>query len=105
MSIMTAGVVKQAEIGRRVRAVERKFAPDVARIRHAITLNSSGDGSIFFRIILSDDASREDRLEEVTERVEAELLKAVRFDDFGLYQYFNYRSVSEQAILKEPAWS
>lgn len=105
MPIMPTGVVQQAEIGPRVRAVERKLAPDVVRIRHAVTLNSTGDESIFFRIVLSDEASREDRLQEATERIEAELLKAIRFDDFGLYQYFNYRSVSEQAMLKEPAWS
>jgi len=105
MPIMPSGVVSQADMGRRVRAIERKLARDVVRIRHAVTLNSTGDGAVFFRIVLSDEASRENRLQEVTERVEAELLKAIPFDEFGLYQYFNYRSVSEQAMLKEPAWS
>jgi len=105
MPMMSSGVVKQPEIGRRVRAIERRLARDVVRIRPAITLNSTGDEAIFFRIVLSDEASRENRLQEVTKRVEAELLKAIPLDKFGLYQYYNYRSASEQALLKEPAWS
>jgi len=102
---MRFAVANETDIDRRVKNVARKLAPDVVRIRYELTPNSIGQDSIFFRVMLSDDASREDRLQEVTERVEAELLKAIPFDEFGLYKYFNYRSLSEQAMLKEPAWS
>ncbi|MGA2133220.1 MAG: hypothetical protein ABSH50_13075 [Bryobacteraceae bacterium] len=105
MRIMRPAVVNEAEIARRVKAVERKLKPDVVRIRHDVTLNSTDQESIFFRIVLSDDASRESRLREVTERIEARLEKAIPFDDFGLYLYFLYRNRSEQAEMKEPSWA
>ena len=102
---MRSAVANEAGIDRRVNRAARKLAPDVVRIRYALTSNSTGQDSIFFRVMLSDDASRENRLQEVTERIEAELLKAISFDEFGLYQYFDYRSRAEQAALREQAWS
>jgi hypothetical protein len=104
MPIVPTGVVQQAEIDRRVKEVARKLAPDVVRIRYAITLDSTGEEAVFFRILLSDEASRERRLRSVTERIESELLAAIPFDAFGLYHYFSYRNRSEHAMLKEPAW-
>jgi hypothetical protein len=105
MRIMRPAVVSEAEIARRVKAVERKLKPDVVRIRYEIMLNSTDQESIFFRVVLSDDASRDNRLREVTERVTARLEKAIPFDEFGLYLYPRYRSRSEQAELKEPSWA
>jgi hypothetical protein len=105
MPIMPSAVVNEAEIDRRVKEVARKLAPDVVRIRYALTLNSTGEESIFLRIVLSDLASTEKKLPEVTGRVRAELRKEIDFAKFGLYTYFNFRSRSEQAQLKEPAWS
>jgi hypothetical protein len=101
---MRSAVSNQAEIDRRIKEVARKLAPDVVRIRYAITSDSTGEEAIFLRILLSDEASRERRLRSVTERIESELLAAIPFDDFGLYQYFRYRNRSEHAMLKEPAW-
>ncbi len=104
MPIVPTGVVQQAEIDRCVKEVARKLAPDVVRIRYAITLDSTGEEAVFFRILLSDEASRERRLRSVTERIESELLAAIPFVAFGLYHYFSYRNRSEHAMLKEPAW-
>jgi hypothetical protein len=103
--IITRVVVNEADLDRRVKAVARKLAPDVVRIRYEIALDSTDKEAIFFRILLSDDASREERLVEVTERVESELSKRLKVDELGLWVYFNFRSVSEQAMLKEPVWS
>ncbi|HVN03602.1 MAG TPA: hypothetical protein VMT86_04235 [Bryobacteraceae bacterium] len=57
----------------------------------------------FFRILLTDQASREDRLRAVTERIERELEKAAGFGQFGLYLYFNYRSQSGAEDLRKVA--
>jgi len=54
---------QQAEIERRIKELERKLAPDVARIRYTFTEDSVGDESIFFRIVLSNAAARESRLD------------------------------------------
>ena len=94
--------------GRDRQAASRKWRaswrPMCVRIRYAITLDSTGEEAIFFRIVLSDEASRERRLRSVTERIESELLAAIPFVAFGLYHYFSYRNRSEHAMLKEPAW-
>lgn len=102
--LMRTAIANEAEIDRRIKEVARKLAPDVAWIRFARTLDSTGEDSIYFRVVLSDPASRNRRLRAVTERVEHELSEAIQFDEFGLNLYFNYRSRSEQAELKEPAW-
>lgn len=103
--IITRVVVNEADLDRRVKAVARKLAPDVVRIRCNIDLDSTDKEAIYFRILLSDDASREERLGEVTERVRAELSKKLKLDELGISGYSFFRSESEQAMLKEPAWS
>lgn len=100
-----SGVVKQAGIARGVAAVERELAPDVVHIRYEIAPDWSDEWAIFFRILLSDKASREERLAEVTERVTSRLVDRLKLDESGLLSYFNFRSQSEQKMLKEPAWA
>ena len=103
--IITRVVLNEADLDRRVKAVARKLAPDVVRIRYEITLDSTDEEAIYFRILLSDDASREDRLGEVAARVRAELYKKLKLDELDLRAYSFFRSESEQAIMKDPTWS
>ncbi|MGA2590120.1 MAG: hypothetical protein ABSH32_09410 [Bryobacteraceae bacterium] len=103
--IITRVVLNEADLDRRVKAVARKLAPDVVRIRYEIALDSTDKEAIYFRILLSDGASREKRRRDVTKRVESELSKRLKLDDLGLMWYPSFRSESEQAMLKEPAWS
>jgi len=103
--IITRVVLNEADLDRRVKAVARKLAPDVVRIRYDIALDSTDKEAIYFRILLSDDASREKRLREVAERVEAELSKKLKLDQLGLMWYPSFRSESEQAMMKDPDWA
>jgi hypothetical protein len=64
----------------------------------------SGDEAIFFRILLSDEASQM-RLHEVTRQVSGRLDELVDFRSMGLFSYYNFRSVSEQDALREEAWA
>lgn len=66
--------------------------------------DSTGELSLFFRIILSGSASAPNRLGEITQRIREEIRKETKAEDLGLQTYFNFRSQSEQAKLKEPAW-
>lgn len=104
MNVSTS-TIRQSEIAAEVETVARELAPDVVRVRHNIGSDWSGDPSIFFRIVLSDEASREERLAEVTRRIAAVLLERVNPSELGLLAYFNFRSQSEQATLKEKAWA
>jgi len=103
--IITRVVLNEADLDRRVKAAARKLAPDVVRIRYDIALDSTGEEAIYLRVLLSDDASREVRLGEVTSRVRAELSNKLKLDDLGFKAYSFFRSESEQATMKDPTWS
>jgi hypothetical protein len=66
--------------------------------------NSSGEMSLFFRIVISDDAAKPNRLRESTQRIIGRVSEEIRADELGLETYFNFRSRSEQAALKDPFW-
>jgi hypothetical protein len=88
----------------RLDEIARVLAPDVVRIRFNVAADWSEHPASYFRVLLADHASRSDRLADVTGRV-----SAVLFDQLGLASldhipYFRFRSQSEQAKLKDPAW-
>jgi hypothetical protein len=87
-----------------VERIARDLAPDVVRIRFNVGQDWSEHAAIYFRVILSDAASRPDRLAEVTGMVRTRL-----FDELGLWEsdllpYIRFRSQSEQAKLREAKW-
>jgi len=68
-------------------------------------LTGQGDPSIFFRIVIADEAARRPKLSDVAQVVALELMNEVKTDEQGIHAYFNFRSLSEQAQLNEPAWA
>ena len=99
-----SAVTKQPEIQAAIREVERELAPDVVRIRYDISEDWSGQWAIFFRVILTDDAARR-RLRDIANKVVWGLARQLDFPAMGVFPYHNFRSVSEQAQLREEAWA
>jgi hypothetical protein len=97
--------INLGEVDAGIKKAEKSLAPDVVRIRYNFAPDWSGDPSIFFRVVLSDDASRKQRLSKTAQRVALVVLNQIRAEERGLHAYFNYRSLSEQNELKEPAWA
>ena len=98
--------INPAQIAKALRRAERALAPDVVRIRYTLRDDSTGDPSIFFRVVLSDKAaSKESKLGEITERIEFTINNKVKPDELGLYSYFNFRSLSEHNELNDPTWA
>jgi hypothetical protein len=95
----------QGQITAALRRAERALAPEVVRIRYDFGSDWTGDPSIFFRIVLSDEASRKSKLSETAQHVALTILNQVKAEELGLHSYFNYRSLAEQATLNEPAWA
>ena len=60
--------------------------------------------SLFFRIVISDAVSTPAKLRETTQRIIAKVLSEIKADELGLQTYFNFRSKSEQAMLRDPSW-
>jgi hypothetical protein len=101
---LPSAVTKQAEIEAAIIRVQQSIGPDVTRIRYEIGEDWSGQWAIFFRIVLSDDAARR-RLVDVAPKVVWGLAQQLDFPGMGVFPYHNFRSVSEQAMLQEPAWA
>ena len=101
---LPSAIAKQSDINAAVSEVVRLLAPDVMHIRYDIDQDWSGDWAIFFRIVLSDEASGA-RLRSVTAEVVHRLAERLDFSSLGLFPYHNFRSVSEQAVLREEAWA
>ena len=95
---------RQSEVEHAVDEITRLLAPDVAHIRYEIEQDWSGQWAIFFRVLLSDEAG-EKRLRAVATQVVSRLAERLDFTSLGVVPYHNFRSVSEQAALREEAWA
>jgi hypothetical protein len=80
------------------------MSPDVVRIRFNFDEDWSGDPAIFFRVLLSDEA-RDERRHELTREVRSRLDERLDFRAMGLFAYYNFRTLSEQAEMQDEAWA
>jgi len=99
--ILPRGVAQQWELAKRLDALA-PYPPGAVNPRYTIENDWSGDPAIFFWITLSDEAARR----EVLSRNSRQIMDVItqRIDpvgQWGLIPYFNFRSQSEQAKLKE----
>jgi hypothetical protein len=92
------------EFEQEVQQTAKKFPEDVVRIRHSFSHDWSGDPAIYFRIVLSDEASRRDKLADIAARIQSALTDDLRLNESDYNPYFNFRSKSEVDKLKEPDW-
>ncbi len=99
---ITAEQLKEFE--EKVQQTARKFPDDVVRIRYSFDEDWSGDPAIYFRVVLSDDASRRERLWATSQRIRKALEQELQLNESDYLSYFNFRSKSEEDKLKEPAW-
>lgn len=98
--------ISQTELDGAVARVQAKLHPDVVRIRHSIGSDTSGNESIFFRIVLSDPASNASGLGAITGHVASVIFDTIRpYENLGLIPYFTFRSNSEQAGRNEAEWN
>jgi hypothetical protein len=105
MPLTPTGYVHQQEIKSAIQRVESRFAQQVDHINYSFGENLIGAPSIFFRAVVRDEASQTDRLLELAEQVAISLMNEAKTDENGLYAYFDFRSVAEQAKLQDPAWA
>jgi hypothetical protein len=101
---LPSAVTKQPEIQGAIDEIVGNLAPDVVRVRYDIGEDWSGQWAIFFRIVLTDEAARR-RLREVATKVVWGLAQHLDFPAMGVFPYHNFRSLSEQEGLQEPAWA
>jgi hypothetical protein len=106
MPTIPAGFVHQSQLGGEIARAIKKLGKQAVRVNYSLGVDSTGEPSIFFRIVLTDSASKEDKLAEVTGRISTTLFDELRpYENWGLLPYFSFRSRSEQENLKDPEWA
>lgn len=105
MAYLPSAVQQTPQINAAIEQIRQEMGTAVQYIRFEIGQDWIGAWAIFFRVVLSDEASKTENLREVTNRVRTRMLEQVDFDAIGVIPYFNFRSQSEQAMLREPAWA
>ena len=105
MVYVPTGYVNQAQPGDIITEVAQHLRPEFVHIAHRLGPDSTGEPSLFFRILLADAYIHEDTIAELTGRIAGALFDAVRpIENWGLRPYFNFRSRSEQDRRRDPDW-
>jgi hypothetical protein len=102
---LPTAVRKQPQIDAAVLEVVNLLAPDVLNIRYDIDQDWSGDWAVFFRVLVSDEASDERNIGDVARRVRDLMSDRLDLPELGMFPHFNFRSESEQAKRRDPAWA
>jgi len=104
--VIARGFARQAELAKAIEEIKPLLGPDVVRLTYKLEEDWSGDPSIFFRVVLSDRASRRSEILAATRRVEDLMVDHMRpLEEWGLLPYYNYRSPTEQAARAVDDWA
>jgi hypothetical protein len=95
---------KKPQINAAVAEVLKEFSPSVKYIRFDVGQDWTGEWALFFRVMLSDDVSRNGQLGDIANRVMWRTTDRLDLPNLGMFPYFNFRSESEQAKLRDPDW-
>lgn len=99
------GVAQPEQLAAAIAGVERQLGPGVVRLRYTVGINWSDEPAIFFRALLSDEASQPEMLHDVATMVRERIEERIDpRNSWGLVPYYSFRSLAEQEILNEPAW-
>ena len=105
MSTFPRGLVNYRQLDAEIQDAIRKLGPEVEDVSYSFREDSTGDPSIFFRIVLTDEvAAQHGRLVDITEGIVRIFLEEVSpIENWGLHPYFNYSSHSEHQRRNELA--
>ena len=99
------GYVNQAQLGEIIAEAGQHLGPEVVHVAYSLAPDSTGEPSLFFRVLLADEYIREETIADLTGKIASELFNDVRpIEDWGLRPYFNFRGKSEQDRRRDPDW-
>ncbi len=106
MAVSPAGLINQGQLDAEIKSAVSKLGPEAVQVFYNWAEDWTGEPSIFFRIVLTDNAAREENLMDVTGRITTFLFDELRtIERWGLHPYFNFSSQSELKRYKDPDWS
>ena len=97
--------INREELDQAIHNIRPELGPYVVDLTYTLGDDWSGDPAIFFRIVLSDEASRRDRLYKLTSEIQNMIVQHLEpLEQWGVLPYFSYRSQAEQAVLQGKPW-
>ena len=77
----------------------------IVSITPSLGADWNGESAVFFQIVLPDGTPR-DQLLNLTKQISQLIVQQVQpLEEWGVLPYFNFRTQSEQARIKEPSWA
>jgi hypothetical protein len=101
--ISASAAAMKPQIEQAVAEVLRQLSPSVERIKYDVAEDWSGETTVWFKILLSDEAAKRESLRQIAPRVRRILNDRI-IPTLDIFPAFEFRSVSEQAEMKEPRW-
>ena len=97
-------IAQRSDLDKQVQETTESFPGEIVRIRYSRSHDWNGDPAIFFRVLLTDQASRADVLADVTGRIMGKLFDELQLGESSYHPYFYFRNKSEQDKLSDPEW-
>jgi hypothetical protein len=102
---IASAFIHRAQLDQAVDDLKPTLSPDVVHMEYVLGEDWSGEPAIFFRIVLSDRATRRDQLHKATSEIENAIVQRLEpLEQWGVLPYFSYRSQAEQAVRQGKAW-
>src|SRR5215469_10938699 len=102
MPQLARGIAQAAELVKKFNELAHVQISGVVKWRYTLENDWSGDPAIFFWVTLTDEASKPASLRKTKSEFIAAINNHVDLPgEWGLFPYYNFRSQSEQAILKD----
>jgi len=77
----------------------------VVAVTPSLGTDWNGEPAVFFLIVLADGTPR-GQLLNFTRQISQDIVRQVQpLEEWGVLPYFNYRTQSEHARVKEPVWA
>jgi hypothetical protein len=95
--MIPGGLIHRGQLDSVIEGAISKLGPEVVQVTYRFDEDSTGDPSIYFRIVLTDAAAKVEILTDTTGRIINTLFDEIRpIENWGLNAYFSFATQSEQ---------
>lgn len=94
---------QQAQFFAAIADAARRLPPHILSVTPTLGTDWDGESAVFFQVILADGTPRAQLL-NLTKQLSQTIVQQVQpLEEWGVLPYFDFRTQSEQARIKEPA--
>ena len=99
---LTRAYLHEDEFAAAVAEVERRLGPEVASLTYTLDEHYPDGPAAFFLVVLPDELATREKLHKAAPRVSEAVWQEVDpLGQWGVYPYFDYRSVTEHERMKD----